>query len=67
MWDYRKWDSQAVNDYYTFATPTLFLLDKDQKIILRPDSVKQVDAWVDFYLKENKEWKQPTKRQHIYN
>lgn len=49
--DYKKWDTQAVNDYYVFATPTLFLLDKEQKIILRPNSVKQVDAWVDFYIK----------------
>jgi thiol-disulfide isomerase/thioredoxin len=53
--DYKKWDTQAANDYYIFATPTLFLLDKDQKIILRPNSVKQVDAWVDYYIKEEKE------------
>lgn len=45
--DYKKWNSQAVKDYYIFASPTLFLLDKDQKILLRPNSVKQVDAWID--------------------
>jgi len=54
MCDYKKWDTQAVEDYYVFASPTLFLLDKNQKIILRPNSVKQIDAWVDFYLKESK-------------
>jgi hypothetical protein len=33
----------------------MFLLDKDRKIVLRPVSVKQVDAWVDWYLAgENK-------------
>lgn len=53
--DYKNWDTQAVNDYYVFATPTLFLLDKDQKIILRPNSVKQVDAWIDYYIGEAKE------------
>jgi len=25
-------------------------LDTDQKIVLRPNSVKQIDAWVDFYI-----------------
>ncbi|HRK54195.1 MAG TPA: thioredoxin family protein [Cyclobacteriaceae bacterium] len=51
--DYKKWDTQAVKDYYVFASPTLFLLDKNQKIVLRPNSVMQMDAWVDFYLKES--------------
>ncbi|HUX97317.1 MAG TPA: TlpA disulfide reductase family protein [Bacteroidales bacterium] len=51
--DYKKWNTEAVNDYYVFATPTLFMMDKDLKIILRPNSVKQIDVWVDFYLKEN--------------
>jgi thiol-disulfide isomerase/thioredoxin len=49
MCDYQKWENKAVNDYHVFATPTFFLLDKDDKIILRPNSVKQVDAWVDYY------------------
>jgi len=53
--DFQKWDSQAVQDYYVFASPTLFLLDQDQKIILRPQSVTQIDAWVDFYLVEGNE------------
>ena len=55
MCDYNKWNTQSVKDYYVFATPTLFMMDKDLKIILRPNSVKQIDAWVDIYLKENKE------------
>lgn len=48
--DYRKWDGPIVNDYYVFSTPTMFLLDKKREIILRPVSVKQVDAWVDWVL-----------------
>ncbi len=48
--DYKKWDSDIVKDYYVFATPTMYLLDKQRKILLRPNSVKQVDAWVERYL-----------------
>jgi hypothetical protein len=28
----------------------MYLLDKKREIILRPNSVKQVDAWVDWVL-----------------
>jgi thiol-disulfide isomerase/thioredoxin len=49
--DNKKWDSKIVKDYYVFSTPTIFLLDTKREIILRPNSVKQMDAWVDWYLK----------------
>ena len=48
--DLKKWDGTIVKDYYVFGTPTMYLLDKNRKIILRPNSVKQMDAWVDWYL-----------------
>ena len=48
--DLKKWNSPIAKDYYVFGTPTMYLLDKNQKIILRPNSVKQMDAWVDWYL-----------------
>ncbi|WP_114749740.1 peroxiredoxin family protein [Pleomorphovibrio marinus] len=48
--DYKKWKSNIVKDYYVFATPTMYLLDAERKILLRPNSVKQMDAWVDWYL-----------------
>lgn len=48
--DLQRWDSPIAENYYVFSTPTLFLLDSDHKIRLRPHSVKQVDAWVDWYL-----------------
>jgi len=44
--DLKKWNSKMVNDYYVFATPTMFLLDNKREIILRPSSAKQMDAWV---------------------
>lgn len=48
--DYQKWNSRIVKDYYVFATPTMYLLDDKREILLRPNSVKQMDAWVDWYL-----------------
>lgn len=46
-----KWTSPMANNYYVFATPTMFLLSKKRELVLRPMSVGQVDAWVDCFLK----------------
>ncbi|HAD34053.1 MAG TPA: hypothetical protein DCF44_06080 [Chitinophagaceae bacterium] len=48
--DYKKWEGENVKNYYVFGTPIIFLLDKKREIILRPNSVQQMDAWVDWYL-----------------
>jgi thiol-disulfide isomerase/thioredoxin len=48
--DFKKWESPIAQDYYVFGTPTMFLLDGKRKILLRPNSVKQMDAWVDWFL-----------------
>ena len=48
--DYQKWDSPVVRAYHVFDTPTMYLLDSEREILLRPKSVKQMDAWVDWYL-----------------
>ena len=48
--DYKKWESQVAKDYYVFGTPTFYLLDAKRKILLRPNSISQVDAWVDWVL-----------------
>jgi hypothetical protein len=29
----------------------MFLLDQQRTIVLRPNSIQQMDAWVDWYLK----------------
>lgn len=52
--DYRKWESPAVKEYHVFSTPTLFLLDAERKILLRPNSARHMDAWVDWYLVQGK-------------
>ena len=48
--DYQKWNSTAVKDYYVFGTPTMYLLNDKREILLRPNSVSQMDAWVDWNL-----------------
>ena len=53
--DYQKWKSPIADAYYVFATPTMYLLDKNRKILLRPNSVKQMDAWVDWFLIQGNE------------
>lgn len=52
--DYQKWESPIVQNYHVFATPTLYLLDDKREILLRPNSVDQLDAWVDWYLVQGK-------------
>jgi hypothetical protein len=39
-----------VKDYYVFATPTMYLLDDKREILLRPNSVSHLEAWLDWYL-----------------
>ena len=48
--DLKKWNSPIAKDYYVFSTPTMYLLDKNRKIILRPNSVNQMNSWVNWYL-----------------
>lgn len=48
--DFKKWNSPIVESYYVFGTPTMFLLNNNREILLRPNSVKQLDAWVDWFL-----------------
>ena len=48
--DYKKWESDIVKSYHVFATPTIYLLNDKREILLRPNSVSQLDSWVDWYL-----------------
>jgi thiol-disulfide isomerase/thioredoxin len=49
--DYKKWDTQAAKDYYVSSSPTIYLLGKNNEIILRPRLVKAIDTWVDYNMK----------------
>jgi len=48
--DYKKWESPVAKDYHVFATPTIYLLNNKREILLRPNSVSQLDSWIDWYL-----------------
>ena len=48
--DYKIWESPVAKSYHVFATPTMYLLDDKREILLRPNSVSQLDSWVDWYL-----------------
>ena len=52
--DCQKWDSPVAKAYHVFATPTMYLLDSNRKILLKPNSVRHMDAWVDWYLVQQK-------------
>jgi len=54
MCDYQKWESPVVKEYHVFASPTIYLLNHQREILLRPSSVSQLDSWVDWYLVENR-------------
>lgn len=45
--DYKKWDTQAAKDYYVSSSPTIFLLDSNNKIILRPLTIASLDSWLE--------------------
>jgi peroxiredoxin len=55
--DYKKWDSPIVTIYHVFATPTMYLLDSNRKILLRPNSASHMDSWVDWFLVQGKQQK----------
>ena len=48
--DYNAWESQVAKNYYVFATPTMFLINNTREILVRPNSLEQVDAWINYKL-----------------
>jgi thiol-disulfide isomerase/thioredoxin len=48
--DYQQWNTKAAKDYYVSSSPTIFLLDKNNKIILRPRFIKAIDSWIDYNM-----------------
>jgi len=45
--DYKKWETQAAKDYYVSSSPTIFLLDSNNTIILRPPTIPVLDSWLE--------------------
>nr|MBS0037250.1 redoxin domain-containing protein [Saprospiraceae bacterium] len=52
--DFKGWDSPMAESYYVFGTPTMFLLNDHREILLRPNSVEHMNAWVDWFLLEKR-------------
>lgn len=50
--DYQKWECQAAIDYHIYATPTMYLLDEGNEIILKPTSSFHVNAWIQHFLNQ---------------
>lgn len=44
--DLNGWDSQSARDYYIYATPTMFLVDQERKIISFPKSAEEINSKV---------------------
>ncbi|MFH6999360.1 TlpA family protein disulfide reductase [Flavobacterium sp. FlaQc-57] len=42
--DYKSWEGESVLDYCVFATPTMYLLDRNQNIIAKPVSAEHAEA-----------------------
>ena len=51
--DFKKWDTQSAKDYFVYASPTFFLLNQSREIVLKPTSVAQIDAFVEFTLQRS--------------
>jgi len=45
--DYSIWEGRVAQDFHVFATPTIFLLDANHSILLRPLTVFQLNAWLE--------------------
>jgi thiol-disulfide isomerase/thioredoxin len=44
--DFLKWDSPIIKDFHVFSTPTIFLVDTQNTVLLRPFSVFQLHSWL---------------------
>ncbi|MBE0570255.1 MAG: TlpA family protein disulfide reductase, partial [Ignavibacteriaceae bacterium] len=43
--DLKGWNGSAASDYYLYATPTLFLIDQNKKLILNSPSIEELKNW----------------------
>jgi peroxiredoxin len=43
--DYKKWQNRAVLEYNVYATPTIYVLDRNRKVLIKARSVNQVYQW----------------------
>jgi thiol-disulfide isomerase/thioredoxin len=48
--DFSRWNSPMAQAFHLSSIPTYYLLNRDLEIILSPNSIRHMDAWVDWYL-----------------
>ena len=48
--DFSRWNSAMAQAFHLSSIPTYYLLNRDLEIILSPNSIRHMDAWVDWYL-----------------
>ena len=40
--DLKKWDGEVVMNYNIYATPTMFIIDKERKILAKPLTIQDL-------------------------
>jgi thiol-disulfide isomerase/thioredoxin len=50
--DYKSWEGKSARDYFVFGTPTIYLLDNNNKILLKPRSPEQIESWLTAFDKK---------------
>lgn len=48
----KGWESASAIDYCVFSSPTMYLLDSQNTILMKPISEKQIQAWLEMYHKQ---------------
>ncbi|WP_330444504.1 TlpA family protein disulfide reductase [Flavobacterium sp. C4GT6] len=48
--DGKGWETQAIKDYYIFATPTYILLDDNLKIVAKLKSPEDISSWFNLHV-----------------
>jgi peroxiredoxin len=43
--DLNGWDGESTSEYYLYATPTMFLINKEKKILLYSPSLNELSEW----------------------
>ncbi|OAZ04541.1 TlpA family protein disulfide reductase [Flavobacterium succinicans] len=44
--DFKGWEGAAVNEYFVFASPTFYIVDKYNKIVAKPHNSVEAAAWL---------------------
>ncbi len=47
--DFMKWEGPVAEDYNVYATPTMFLMDNNRKILAKPSSLQELSAALEKY------------------